>query len=134
MRGVKAHHATSAGAATGFVPTGSARVDIWIRKVSTRRQAFYRCPAVGIAAWQPVGLPLADKALKAGKVSLPGIVDGVVRAHVEDAPTHPMRAQFAAQAQALNRQIEALNMSAADATGPMRRFANAAEQTQGGAA
>jgi len=112
MRSVKAHHATNASAGTGFVPTGSARVDIWIRKVSTRRQAFYRCPAVGIAAWQPMGLPLADKALKAGKVSLPGIANGVVRVHVDAAPAHSMCEQFATQAQALNRQIEALNMSA----------------------
>ncbi len=59
-----------------------------------------------------MGLPLADKALKAGKVSLPGIADGVVRAHVEEAPAHPMRAQFATQAQSLNRQIDALNASA----------------------
>lgn len=134
MRGIKAHHATSTGSASGFVPTGSTRVDIWIRKVGTRRQAFYRCPSVGIAAWQPMGLPLADKALKAGKVSLPSIADGVVRAHVEEAPAHPMRAQFAAQAQALNGQIDALNLSAASAAGSMRGFAKAAEQAQGGAA
>ena len=134
MRAVKTHHATSTGAATGFVPTSSTRVDIWIRKVSTRRQAFYRCPAVGIAAWQPMGLPLAGKALKAGKVSLPGIADGVVRAHVEDARAHPMRAQFAAQADALNGEIDALNLSAINAAGSMRGFAKAAKQAQGGAA
>ncbi len=115
MRSVKAHHATSTGAASGFVPTGSPRVDIWIRKVGTRRQAFYRCPAVGVSAWQAMGLPLADKALKAGTISLPGIQDGAVRPHTEDAPAHPMQGQFATQARALNRQIDALNFSAGGA-------------------
>ena len=116
MRGVKAHHATSTGAATGFVPTSSTRVDIWIRKVGTRRQAFYRCPAVGVSAWQAMGLPLAEKALKTGTVSLPGIQAGAVRLHSEDAPAHPMREQFATQARSLNREIDALNLSAGGAT------------------
>lgn len=113
MRGVKAHHATSTAAATGFVPTGSTRVDIWIRKVGTRRQAFYRCPAVGVSAWKPMGLPLADKALKVGTVSLPGIEGGTVRLHTENFPAHPMQEAFCRQAQALNGQIDALNLSAA---------------------
>jgi len=132
MRGIKAHYATST--ATGFVPTASARVDIWIRKVGTRRQAFYRCPAVGVSAWQAMGLPLADKALKAGTVSLPGIEGGTVRLHTEDAPAHPMHDAFGRQAQSLNGQIDALNLSAAGAASAMRGFSMAAEQAQGGAA
>lgn len=131
MRGAKAHHATSTGPASGFVPTGSTRVDIWIRKVGARRQAFYRCPAVGVAAWQAMGLPLADKALKAGTVSLPGIVGGTVRLHTEDAPTHPMHEAFGKQAQALNGQIDALNLSAAGAPSAMRARTTAAEQGRG---
>lgn len=134
MRGVKAHHATSTGSASGFIPTGSTRVDIWIRKVGTRRQAFYRCPAVGVSAWQAMGLPLADKALKAGTVSLPGIDGGTVRLHTEDAHAHPMHEAFGRQAQALNGQIEALNLSAAGTASAMRGFSTAAEQAQGGAA
>lgn len=108
----KTHHATNAGAVTGFVPTGSTRVDIWIRKVGTRRQAFYRCPAIGISTWQAMGLPLAVRALKAGTVSLPGIADGAVRLHVEDTPAHPMAAMFAVHAQQLNRDIDGLNAAA----------------------
>jgi hypothetical protein len=116
MRGVKAHHATSTAAAPGFVPTGSTRVDIWIRKVGTRRQAFYRCPAVGVSAWKAMGLPFADKALRAGTVSLPGIQDGAVRLHTEDAPAHPMQGQFTTQARSLNLQIDELNVSAGRAS------------------
>jgi hypothetical protein len=131
MRSAKAHHATSTGPASGFVPTGSTRVDIWIRTVGARRQAFYRCPAVGVAAWQAMGLPLADKALKAGTVSLPGIEGGTVRLHTEDAPTHPMHEAFGRQAQALNGQIDALNLSAAGASSAMRARTTAAEQGRG---
>lgn len=131
MRGVKAHHATSTGSSSGFVPTGSTRVDIWIRKVGARRQAFYRCPAVGVSGWQAMGLPLADKALKAGTVSLPGIDGGTVRLHNEEAPTHPMHEAFSRQARSLNGEIDALNLSAAGSALAMQASTTAVEQGQG---
>jgi hypothetical protein len=87
-------------------------VDIWIRTTGRRRQAFYRCPAVGVSTWQAMGVPLADKALKLGSISLPGISDATVEAYTEDAPAHPMAIAFAERARALNGEIDALNLSA----------------------
>jgi hypothetical protein len=87
-------------------------VDIWIRTSGRRRQAFYRCLAVGVSTWQAMGVPLADKALKAGCISLPGIADATVEAYAEEAPSHPMAVEFAERARALNSDIDALNLSA----------------------
>lgn len=112
MARVQAHHATSSRVPQGYVATRSARVDIWIRTTGRRRQAFYRCPAVGVSTWQAMGVPLADKALKLGSISLPGISDATVEAYTEDAPAHPMSVEFAERARALNGEIDALNFGA----------------------
>ncbi|MDQ0068986.1 hypothetical protein J2W34_000760 [Variovorax boronicumulans] len=112
MARAQANHATSSRVAPSYVATRSARVDIWIRTTGRRRQAFYRCPAVGVATWQAMGVPLADKALKAGSISLPGISDAAVAAYTEDAPAHPMAVEFAERARALSSDIDALNLSA----------------------
>jgi hypothetical protein len=59
-----------------------------------------------------MGVPLADKALKAGSISLPGISDAAVEAYTEDAPAHPMAVEFAERARALNSEIDAINITA----------------------
>ncbi|MBT2337370.1 hypothetical protein J7E49_26150 [Variovorax paradoxus] len=87
-------------------------MDIWIRTIGRRRQAFYRCSAAGVANWQAMGVPLANKALKLGSISLPGISDATVAAYKEELPAHPMAVEFAERARALNGDIEALNLSA----------------------
>ncbi len=61
-----------------------------------------------------MGVPLANKALKLGSISLPGITDATVEAYTEGAPSHPMAADFAEQARKLNREIDALNLSAGE--------------------
>lgn len=110
MARAQINHATDSRAATRHAATSSARVDIWVRTIRGRRQAFYRCSAAGIANWQALGVPLADKALKLGSISLPGIADAAVEQYVEQA--HPMAAEFAARAMALNGEIDAMNLGA----------------------
>lgn len=111
MARAQINHAASGRGALGQA-TSSARVDIWVRTIGRRRQAFYRCPAAGVSNWQAMGVPLANKALKLGSISLPGISDAAVEAYREEAPTHPMAAEFAERASVLNREIDALNFSA----------------------
>jgi hypothetical protein len=106
------NHASDSRAATRYAATSSARVDIWVRTIGRRRQAFYRCSAAGVANWQAIGVPLANKALKLGSISLPGLTDATVEAYREDAPAHPAAAEFAERASALNSEIDALNLSA----------------------
>lgn len=115
MARAQTNHATS-GRASPFVATRAARVEIWMRVTGRRRQAFYRCKAVGVSTWQAMGVPLADKALKAGSISLPGIADATVEAYTEEAPAHPMAIEFAERARALNGEIDALNLGARGAT------------------
>ena len=112
MARAQINHATDSRAASRHAATSSARVDIWIRTIGRRRQAFYRCSAAGVANWQAMGVPLANKALKLGSISLPGISDATVAAYTEDAPAHPMAADFADRARALNGEIDSLNLSA----------------------
>ena len=71
--------------------------------------------AATLWAYLSAVVPLADKALKSGTVSLPGIEGGTVRLHTEDAPAHPMHEAFGRQAQSLNGEIDALNRSTAGA-------------------
>lgn len=110
MARAQINHATDSRAASRHAATSSARVDIWIRTIRGRRQAFYRCSAAGVANWQAMGVPLANKALKLGSISLPGIADAEVEQYVEQA--HPMAAEFAERARALNGEIDSLNLSA----------------------
>lgn len=112
MARAQINHATDSRAASRHAATSSARVDIWIRTIGRRRQAFYRCSAAGVANWQAMGVPLANKALKLGSISLPGISEATVAAYTEDAPTHPMAAEFGERARALNGEIDSLNLSA----------------------
>lgn len=112
MARAQINHATDSRAASRHSATSSARVDIWIRTIGRRRQAFYRCSAAGVANWQAMGVPLANKALKLGSISLPGISDATVAAYTEDAPAHPMAAEFGERARALNGEIDSLNLSA----------------------
>jgi hypothetical protein len=109
------NHASDSRAATRHAATSSARVDIWVRTIRGRRQAFYRCSAAGVANWQAMGVPLANKALKLGSISLPGLADATVAPYTEDVPAHPAAAGFAAQARKLNSEIDALNLSAGSA-------------------
>jgi len=112
MARAQINHAASGRAALGHAATSSARVDIWVRTIGTRRQAFYRCRAAGVTNWQAMGVPLANKALKLGSISLPGIAGATVSAYSEEAPAHPMTADFAERARALNSDIDSLNLSA----------------------
>jgi hypothetical protein len=112
MARAQINHATDDRAASRQAATSSARVDIWIRTTGARRQAFYRCRAAGVPNWQAMGVPLANKALKLGSISLPGIADAKVAAYTESAPAHPMAAGFAERARALSYDIDALNGSA----------------------
>ena len=112
MARAQINHATDSRAASRHTATSSARVDIWIRTIGRRRQAFYRCSAAGVANWQAMGVPLANKALKLGSISLPGISDATVAVYTEDAPAHPMAAEFGDHARALNSEIDSLNLSA----------------------
>jgi hypothetical protein len=109
------NHASDSRAATRHAATSSARVDIWVRTIRGRRQAFYRCSAAGVANWQAMGVPLANKALKLGSISLPGLEDATVAPYTEDAPANPAAAGFAEQARKLNSEIDALNLSAGSA-------------------
>jgi hypothetical protein len=106
------NHASDSRAATRSAATSSARVDIWVRTIGRRRQAFYRCSAAGVANWQAIGVPLANKALKLGSISLPGLADATVTPYTEDVSAHPAAAGFAEQARKLNSEIDALNLSA----------------------
>lgn len=110
MARAQINHATDSRAASRHAATSSARVDIWIRTIGRRRQAFYRCNAAGVANWQAMGVPLANKALKLGSISLPGISDATVEAYT--APAHPMATEFAERAHALNGEIDAINTTA----------------------
>ena len=112
MARAQINHAASSRTMLGHAATSSARVDIWVRTIGRRRQAFYRCPAAGVSNWQAMGVPLANRALKVGSISLPGISDATVEAYSEKAPAHPMAAEFAERASALNSEIDALNLSA----------------------
>ena len=116
MARAQINHATDSRAASRHAATSSARVVIWIRTTGTRRQAFYRCRAAGVTNWQAMGVPLANKALKLGSISLPGISDATVEAYTESAPAHPMAVEFAERARALNGEIDALNLSAGSQT------------------
>ncbi|MET3915954.1 hypothetical protein ABID97_002736 [Variovorax sp. OAS795] len=111
MARAQINHADGRGVSRHLV-TSSARVDIWIRTIGRRRQAFYRCAAAGVANWQAMGVPLANKALKLGSISLPGIADATVKAYTESAPAHPMAVEFAERARALNGEIDSLNLAA----------------------
>ena len=115
MARAQINHSTDSRAATRYAATSSARVDIWVRTIGRRRQAFYRCSAAGVANWQAIGVPLANRALKLGSISLPGLTDATVEAYSEDAPAHPAAAEFAERARALNNEIDALNLSAGGA-------------------
>ena len=111
MARAQTNHAT-AGRPSPFVATRAARVEIWMRTTGRRRQAFYRCKLAGVTTWQAMGVPLAEKALKAGSIDLPGLAEATVERYEEDAPSHPMAADFAERARALNSDIDALNLSA----------------------
>lgn len=113
MARAQVNHAAPARSTGGLIATGKARVEIWLRTTGRRRQAFYRCLAVGITTWQPMGVPLATSALKAGKITLPGITDAAVEQwEEEDEEAHPLAADFAARATALNSEIDAINLAA----------------------
>lgn len=112
MARAQINHASDSRTATRHAATSSAHVDIWVRTIRGRRQAFYRCSAAGVANWQAIGVPLANKALKLGSISLPGIADATVAAYSEAAPAHPMAVEFAERARALNSEIDSLNLSA----------------------
>ena len=116
MARAQINHATDSRAASRHAATRSAQVDIWIRTIGRRRQAFYRCSAAGVANWQAMGVPLANKALKLGSISLPGISDATVEAYIEGAPAHSMATEFAERARDLNREIDTLNLNARGAS------------------
>ena len=90
-------------------------VEIWIRKVGARRQAF--CRPVQPAgqrtrSWHGLPVPLADKALRDGKLTT-GIFAGaaVVPRETPD-DEHPAAAAFRESAQLLNREIDSINGAA----------------------
>lgn len=112
MARAQINHATESRSMPGHSITRAARVDIWIRTIGRRRQAFYRCSAAGVSNWQAMGVPLANKALKVGSISLPGISDATVEAYTEEAPAHPMAVEFAERARTLNGEIDTLNLNA----------------------
>ncbi|CAA2108230.1 hypothetical protein [Variovorax paradoxus] len=112
MARAQINHASDSRAAARHAAVNAARVDIWVRTIRGRRQAFYRCSAAGVANWQAIGVPLANKALKLGSISLPGIADATVTAYTEGEPAHPAAAEFAERARALNSEINALNLIA----------------------
>jgi hypothetical protein len=89
------------------------QAEIWIREVRSRRQAFYRCPALkGLESWKKMFLTTADKAVRAGTLDLGnGLVLPVVVSRETNRETHPLQAQFADQARALNQQIDELTSS-----------------------
>ena len=99
--------------ATAVAPTTP--VEIWIRPKGSRRQAFYRQGSA--CAWREMSVPLADKALRTGKLpSGPMAGATVVSRETEPAAAHPMQAEFAAQAQSLNRDIDSMNAAARSAS------------------
>ena len=109
MARAQINHATDNRAAKRYAATSSAHVDIWVRTIGCRRQAFYRCSAAGVANWQAIGVPLANKALRLGSISLPGLNVATVSAYSETSPAHPAATEFAERARALNNEIDALN-------------------------
>lgn len=86
------------------------QAEIWIREVRSRRQAFYRCPAVqGMESWKKMFLTTADKALRDGTLDLgSGLVLPVVVSRETTCVAHPMQARFAEQARTLNQQLDEL--------------------------
>jgi len=88
-------------------------IEVWVRQVGSRRQAFYRPIGSTSNGWRSMPVPLADKSLRQGKVSTgPMAGTNVVPRETKETAPHPMREQFAEQAQLLNRQIDALNSAA----------------------
>lgn len=86
-------------------------VEIWIRPKGARRQAFYRQGSA--CTWREMSVPLADKALRVGKMpSGPMSGAAVVSRETERPAAHPMQAAFTSQAQSLNRDIDAMNAAA----------------------
>lgn len=86
---------------------------IWIRKVGTRRQAFFRLANEGAMHWRPMQVAQADKALRDGKLSIGPLAGAtVVSRETARRAAEPRRVQFAEQAQFLNRTIDALNHAA----------------------
>jgi len=85
----------------------STAVEIWIRTRGARRQAFYRRP--GGAGWNSLPVPKADRALRAGLISIDGLVDAaVVPRETQPDPLAVRRAEFASEAIAINRAIESI--------------------------
>ena len=86
---------------------------IWIRKVGTRRQAFFRLANEGAMHWRPMQVAQADKALRDGKLSNGPLAGApVVSRETARRTADPHRISFAEQAQCLNRQIDTLNAAA----------------------
>jgi len=52
------------------------RVELWIRRKVTRRQAFWR--VAGSSAWDWVEITKADRAEREGRISVGSLVDAVV--------------------------------------------------------
>ncbi|MDM0086768.1 MULTISPECIES: hypothetical protein [unclassified Variovorax] len=95
-------------------PLSASTVEIWIRTKGTRRQAFYRqgttCP------WQAMQVTHADRALRAGTISIGSAKDApvvVVPRETSSLPDHPAAREFAATAREINRAIDALALDAA---------------------
>jgi len=79
-------------------------VTIWLRTAGSRRQAFYR---QGDQRWQPMPVPLADKALRKGEIPSGPMAGTPVVSH--ETPTDPLatrRAEFATEASAINRATD----------------------------
>jgi len=80
--------------------------EIWIRHRGTRRQAFYR---VGTTGWHDLPMPVADKAVRTGRLTYAGLVDApCVPRETQAHLTPPGASDFASKARALNSAIDSI--------------------------
>lgn len=90
--------------------------EIWIRTVGRRRQAFARPvqpEGQRTRNWHGIQVAHAEKALRTGTLTSGEFAGAqVVPRETDEADEHPMRAAFSAEAAALNRTIDSLNLSA----------------------
>lgn len=95
-------------------PSGTPRIEIWIRQTGSRRQAFYRPVGSTAPSWQAMQVMLADKALRAGKfTSGPLAGTAVVPRETQADPLAARRVEFAAEAVALNRAMDSITAGTA---------------------
>lgn len=53
-------------------------IEIWVRHVGSRRQAFYREAGTQTCGWRVMSVPAADKALRRGTITIGSMVDAPV--------------------------------------------------------